>query len=92
VNICTGLTVNKLDESDVMVYPNPAKDAVTLEINNTSGKTNYTVCNVIGKTVVSSSVENQNKININLAGQPAGVYFIKIENNGQRAVKKIIVE
>ena len=79
-----------------LVYPNPANDNLNIEftfVENGSGKIEIT--DVTGRTILSTPIYNgiegdtvSNSININ--EYKAGVYFIKLELNGQLYTQKVI--
>ncbi len=70
------------------LYPNPAKEKITLEFS-ASGKRNITVLNAVGEKVKNLIAEST-KTMINLQGLPKGVYFLKIEKDGAVTTKKFI--
>jgi hypothetical protein len=70
------------------LYPNPAKEKITLEFS-ASGKRNITVLNAVGEKVKNLSAVSTKTV-INLQGLPKGVYFLKIEKDGAATTKKFI--
>ena len=60
------------------IYPNPANDEVTIEINNISfGK--IIITNSLGQLFYSTEFIDT-KIKINLSSFPTGIYFVRINN------------
>lgn len=88
----SGIEEEKLTSS-ISLYPNPAKDWINLNIKmDQAGTGHYDVINSLGQSVISSPLDlskgtNQQKIDINEL--PYGMYFVKVEVNGQVATKKI---
>lgn len=89
------LGVNRLgvDESNlsnsVKMYPNPGNGVFAIEfagINSTDVKT-MTVLNSLGQKVADLDVNaiNNNLLNINIADQAAGIYFIQVETSTGKA-------
>jgi uncharacterized protein (TIGR02145 family) len=78
------------------IYPNPAKDKLTIEFKNNSNtvECNYKIINALGQEVQYGVLNSQvNIIQLNkIKGQ--GVYFVKIydQENSLIETKKIIIE
>ncbi|MCG3164252.1 MAG: hypothetical protein POELPBGB_00006 [Bacteroidia bacterium] len=78
-------------EALVTVYPNPAKDMITVELP--AGK-NADVCelfNVIGSRMDTFSVAGKQKFSVDLKTFAKGVYFLRMNVEGQQITKKIII-
>ncbi len=81
------LSNTSFTEDKVVVYPNPAKDFITISgINNES---TIEIYNTIGSMVLKEIVTNEKQIAVDLQ---AGIYFAKISYDGKSFVKKIVVE
>lgn len=76
---------------NMVVYPNPAIDFITLEAENgfLNGAT-ITVVNLIGESVKSSRSDAQ-YAQLNISGLQNGIYFITVENKQGKATRKLIV-
>ncbi len=74
------------------VYPNPAKDMVTVKLINPTDEYKYELTDITGRTV--SSVANTNTINrFDVSNLSTGCYFIKITNlSDNKAVTKRFVK
>jgi len=82
--------------TDVRIYPNPTTGLFTIEMNN----------NVFGELVIDVITQNGSKIlnikfdkstehfmsQIDLSGQPNGMYLINLSLDKFRAVRKVLVE
>jgi hypothetical protein len=84
------------DQSTLNVFPSPASDHVTLEINLAEASdVKITLLNVSGQIIYSEAV-NQVKGNykkqIDLKENAKGIYFLKVITNNQSITKKIIKE
>jgi len=82
----TGINSIQAGKNNISIYPNPAKDNVT--ITATSQIETLEVYNMLGQRVVSQ-VNNTNKLILNLNGLAPGIYSIRI--NGC-FVQKLIKE
>ncbi len=80
----------------VTIYPNPAKDHITIDCGNIADATGYQIqiFNVLGQTVFSGSMNTQ-QYNVSLGNWGGtGVYLVKILDASSKEVntKKIIIE
>ncbi|NBP74514.1 MAG: T9SS C-terminal target domain-containing protein [Crocinitomicaceae bacterium] len=65
--------------NDVLIYPNPAQNYITIELNTENSLTNYSLFDISGKQLISNAeLLKKNKIDISCF-QP-GIYFIKISS------------
>jgi hypothetical protein len=78
------------DYYGLMVYPNPTDGQLTLTMEGASGF-DYHVFSLIGQCVVSGKVTG-NETSLDLGSLNKGVYYISIELNGNRLIKKVIVK
>jgi PKD repeat protein len=78
-------------ESNLLVYPNPANNFVTIEkVNNNMEINSITIYNLFGQQIFTSSqVQNKRDITINVSNYIKGFYFLKIETNQGAIIKKI---
>lgn len=70
--------IGEYDKSDFQVYPNPAKDRITVE-----GTGNLSITNALGQTILTQVIDGQTTIEL-----PQGLYFARMGN----VVRKIVVE
>lgn len=66
-------------ENFISIYPNPAKNLLTINLSSIKGKTVITIYNIIGQQVLSEPGTNKPVININTELLPEGLYFIHIQ-------------
>ena len=76
---------------DFTIYPNPAKDIITLQLKNAkSQKAKITIYNTTGELIFTQNVDAIDQSKINISKFVKGVYLIKIETNNEVLSKKII--
>ncbi|MFY8107846.1 MAG: T9SS type A sorting domain-containing protein [Bacteroidia bacterium] len=77
--------------SNLQIYPNPTTDF--LNISGEFGKlTTIQLVDLQGKLLMESSIETpENQFNVDLNGVQKGIYFIHIQSNGKRDIKKVIL-
>lgn len=73
--------------SNLSVYPNPAKDYIT--VSNTSSISKIMVINLLGQTVIEKSV-NSNTAQIDLSNIASGTYILQVSAEGAKANVKVI--
>jgi hypothetical protein len=77
----TNVTSQELDKQ-INVYPNPAKDKLTIEFNSTSSdQSSLTLSNTLGqvvKTVIAQTTNGKNTIELTVKELPKGVYLLKL--------------
>ena len=71
----------------VEVYPNPAKDALTVKAEKLS---NVTVYNMMGQKMMSQDVDAE-EVTINTCDFEAGIYMVRIIADGNETTRKISV-
>lgn len=87
-NSTTG--INTIGESTkISVFPNPSKEAVTIQIDDNQLIEEVTVYNSSGQVVLSQAPKTAS-LNFSLANLSVGSYYVKIKSNNQIFSKKII--
>ena len=76
----------------ITVAPNPAKDFVTIKMNQITSTSSLIQFFDGAGNLVFTEKTNQSIININTASLARGLYFIKITNAGEVTTQKIILQ
>jgi hypothetical protein len=71
--------------SNLKVYPNPVENILHVETDKTG--MDYQLLNINGQTVSNGKLENMNQ-EINFSDLPAGIYFLKINNEKTHKIIK----
>lgn len=76
---------------NVKIYPNPAKDVVTVQLSNIDvQKISIDLFNLIGKRVDHYEEVNENGLyRLNLSNQPEGMYIISLKVNDVQSMQRI---
>lgn len=74
--------------AEPLIFPNPVQDELTIEVDKDSYHS-LVMYDIIGK-IVLQKVISQNNVKINMAGIPAGVYYLEFKNEAGVVVKKVI--
>ncbi len=86
----TIISVIDSELSTIQFYPNPTKNTLTIELIDTQLNVNYAIYSLTGSIVYKKQTLEQNKTEINISNLSAGVYFIKLENDNQTAIRKFV--
>jgi hypothetical protein len=77
----TSTLENVSDGSDVIVFPNPAKDYINIEfVNSKFTNSKIQVSDISGKEYFNIDMKSESQ-KINIENLVSGVYFVKITNN-----------
>ena len=72
------------------VYPNPAKNEITVQLGKVDNGTVMSLKNVLGQTMTTQAVTGlQNKIDLSQFSE--GVYFIELRQAEKVAIKEIVI-
>jgi hypothetical protein len=77
----------------VKIYPNPAADNFSINIENTDAPTRMDVTDITGKTVLTHNYNSVNQdINVSVANLAQGLYVVNLyQNNALVGVQKLTV-
>ncbi len=67
------------DNPDLKIFPNPTNNAIQITGNPSINNKNFTITNILGKTVKSGKIKSSDDI-IDLSDFNSGVYYLKIED------------
>ncbi len=80
-------------DNNIEVYPNPTSGIININIqNNKDLFVTIEIIDCFGRIIKSQDVSNIDKININIADQPKGLYYLRIINNEKINIQKVILE
>jgi hypothetical protein len=87
---CTVNTVNLIDEKQVKIYPNPARDVLKIETSQGIRPRKIQLISINGAII--KSFEPDERL-LDIQSIPSGFYFLKIEmEDGYFLIKKVIIE
>ena len=91
INTTPSFTLSSASFSQIdglKMYPNPTKNNLFIETALNSD-INVSIVNLLGKEVVNTKVVNNT---INVANLTAGIYIVKISEEGKTSTRKLIIE
>lgn len=81
------LSTNDLNQSGFVIYPNPAKNFFSIDINESGS---LKIFDLSGRPLIEKGKVNPNeKIQINLSN---GIYLVEFSHSGKRHIQKLIVK
>ena len=92
LEVKNAVSINKLNENNILIYPNPNNGLFTVSTGNINSGYNIKITDALGKIIVSENTsENIKEINLNDCA--AGIYFVELKfDNGIIYKDKIIIE
>ncbi len=75
-----------VDESYLIVFPNPSSSEITIKTNNKSEKINYNIMNLFGQIVQSGYLTDGN-VKVSIANLSDGMYFIRTLGKKSQVIK-----
>ena len=81
--------INETAADDILVYPNPAHDFITLveTFPETSHISDFQIVNILGETVQSGPITSES-MQIDVSNLPAGLYLLNIADKSVKIVVK----
>ncbi len=96
IDIPVVLTSIELESNDqISIYPNPTSNKIVISCNLSAQPIdNIRIVNIVGKTIMKIEIKKKyitnQKIILNLANEPPGIYFCVITLNEKNEVYKIL--
>ncbi len=84
-------TAEKTIKDEWVMYPNPAKDKVTIVGQHLNGAS-LTVLNLLGQTCLQETIDAKETYTLKTQGLTPGVYLVKISKENEISTQKLIVE
>jgi hypothetical protein len=90
LNLAGQNSVNNVVDFTTNIYPNPAKNNITIE-NNNFVISNIELYNITGQLVKTENV-NSMSINMNISDLKTGIYILELHTNETSIRRKLIIE
>ena len=85
-NCVTGIVTNNNEQTEIKVYPNPAKNRINVLLPSEIKNYKINLTNIVGQTVL----QTQPNV-IDVSNIPNGIYFVTIETEKNIFIKKVII-
>jgi hypothetical protein len=83
------LSVDSVDASNFVIYPNPANDMIAINSSNYTFN-NVAIVDLNGRVIKVASFDNVSEASLDIAALASGIYFMNITSNEGMVNKKII--
>lgn len=84
---------NEFNNTTIAVYPNPAKDVITISNMGTESISQITIYEVSGKKVFSQTKSFDTQTTINVSDFAKGIYLVEIvSENNVKLTKKLVIK
>lgn len=95
--IADPLSTNSFDNNNLVVYPNPVSDILTIKGNLNFFTYQVSIFDLRGRMINRMTFNKEelgpiNTINYDISNIDSGIYLLVIQNEGKKSVKKIIKE
>jgi len=78
-------------KQNIQLYPNPANNTIKILFGTLSYKIAFIkLMDIDGKLILSDTCHNLPAVTIDLSGKPKGIYFLRIDVDGEVFIKKIV--
>ena len=84
-----GISELSNNETNINIFPNPINDKFSIVLDNQNIYYNLEILNTTGQIILNKRLINSVE-QIDLSGQAAGVYFIKLQSVNNSIIRKII--
>ncbi len=92
----TGVTEHTIKSADLNLFPNPAKNRVTVRFNsNNTANVTIELIDLMGKTIRKTDrniVKGINQTDLDLSDFEKGIYFVKVSLDTHSVTTKLIIE
>lgn len=82
--------LREIEEQEIVIYPNPAKDFVEIHFNSPT-QTTVEIFDNTGRLLLRKEATQQKEL-ISLRGWSAGVYSLIVKTDGRQVHKKLVVQ
>jgi hypothetical protein len=89
-----GINESKETSNNFRISPNPNNGQFKIEVNAEGAQFKISVVNVVGQVVYNDAILARNTLvqNVDLSHLEKGIYFVILENGGNKEVQKVIVK
>ncbi len=84
--------VKELEAQSLLnLYPNPASNQLTININERLVGSNFTILNMVGQRVLSGKINSRSTL-LEVGGLPGGSYLVRVQSREANAVLRFVKE
>lgn len=89
---CATTGINDFTKTQLGIYPNPAKNQITLNFDATVAEGSVRVFDVMGRTILTQNVsKNTSAYTLDISSLNNGSYFVELVSGDVRGINKFVV-
>lgn len=86
---CVENEIQNVEANNFSISPNPSSGEFLISFKETPADGNVEIVNTLGEKIFSEKISNVSEMKMNLGKIPAGLYFVRLNNN---TIQKIIID
>ncbi len=87
---CNALSTETFDEVDYKIFPNPARDRITISASRNLGKVMMQLVDINGRVVLSQQADLSRNVDLNIGNLQSGLYILRLVGAFDTITHKII--
>lgn len=84
--------MDNLSANPVSLYPNPAKDRLTIDLNQTAATAQVTVYDITGKSILQANAVQTQLLHLDLHHLVKGLYTVEVSADGKKSFNKLMLQ
>jgi hypothetical protein len=85
------VSISEFEFGQWMIYPNPVKDVLTIQVDEQKLGATLELLDISGRRLISSMIDKSTTL-VDVSSFPNGAYFLCVDNNGLKQMKKLVKE
>ena len=85
------VSVSEMAFGQWVIYPNPVRDVLTIQVEEQLLGATFELLDISGRRLISSMIDKSATL-VDVSSFPNGYYFLCVENNGLKKMKKLVKE
>jgi hypothetical protein len=85
------VSIDEYASGQWLIYPNPVKDVLTIQVDEQMLGATLELLDISGRRLFSSMID-KSTTPVDLSSFPNGAYFLFVDNNGLKQMKKLVKE
>ncbi|MEY3585592.1 MAG: hypothetical protein RLZZ243_656, partial [Bacteroidota bacterium] len=85
------VSISEFEFGQWMIFPNPVKDVLTIQVEEQMLGATLELLDISGRRLISSMIDKSTTL-VDVSSFPNGAYFLCVDNNGLKQMKKLVKE
>lgn len=92
VTVLQTIGIQENEIKGLKIYPNPANDFISVEMDQTFEKGKIEILNLLGQVVLTNSIEAGTATRLNTSALKSGTYLIKVTSDDKTSTRKVSIQ